>query len=332
MDEVHRTRVLPWVVAGACALAAGLLAGVVSVHPHAIAIPMIRVSQTSRPKPGRPRATPTPPSATPTPRPPTGATATTVTLDVGGMQRSYQLIRPVSPASAHLPALVVLHGINATADTEEQRDGLMPLAAAGEVVLAYPIGYGESWNAGVCCAPAMDDGIDDVGFVTAVIQQLSQDPGIDASRITLMGYSNGGRLAYQVDCAQPGLVSSVVVVLAAPVTPCGASAPVSLLQIATADDPEVPYGPGSDGDSGLTPVSDVASAWASRDSCAGDPTDQTQSGDLTVRVWSGCRWGTQVQLATYATGGHNWPVPTGGAPSPTRVIWSFAIGDGTPPP
>src|SRR5215831_17430788 len=169
-------------MAAVVALTAGLLAGLASARLPVSA--MVRVSHTARPRSGRatPRPTATP-AHTATPSPPEGSTATMVTVEAGGLTRTYRVIRPAAPGTARLPALVILHGVNATIDDEEVRDGLLPLAATGQAILVYPVGTGESWNAGVCCPPAVDNDVDDVSFVDAVIQQIAADPGVDPARI-----------------------------------------------------------------------------------------------------------------------------------------------------
>jgi polyhydroxybutyrate depolymerase len=293
------------------------------------AVPVIRPahasgSRTSRL--GRTAAATTPlptPSAPPTPA--TGTTITAVALDVSGLSREYQVIRPVQPVAPRIPVLVVLHGVTATIDYEEQRDGLVPAAARGQAILVYPAGYGQSWNAGVCCDPAMSDNVDDVGFLEQVIQQVATDPEVDPARISLVGFSNGGRMAYQVDCAYPGLATMVVAVLAVPVSPCATSTPVSLLALATADDPEVPYDAGTGAVDGLTAVTDVVNAWRSRDGCSDSTTANSTAGQVVTATWGDCRWGTQVELATYSSGGHNWRYGDGTTPSMERLIWSFSV-------
>jgi polyhydroxybutyrate depolymerase len=316
-----------WIAAAAIALATGLMTGLVSERipgtgargaAHAAA----RAGRSTRSGGTTPAPTPTP---TPGPTPSPAVVTNTYEVPAGGLERTYQVIRPTQPISSHVPALVVLHGVTATLDTEKQRDGLLPVAASGQAVLVYPVGYGQSWNAGVCCEPATTARVDDVDFIAAVMQRLTSDPDIDESRITLVGFSNGGRMAYQVDCAQPGLFTSVVAVLAVPVTPCDSSTPVSFLAIATADDPEVPYASGSGAAYGLTAVTDEVNRWAQRDRCPGAASTRTTLGQLTDQTWPACRWGTEVQLGTYASGGHLWPAGGGATPSAERLVWSFAI-------
>jgi polyhydroxybutyrate depolymerase len=251
------------------------------------------------------------------------ATTNTYEIIAGGLLRTYQVIRPNHPAAARIPALVVLHGVTATTDFEERRDGLLPVAAAGQAVLVYPVGLGLSWNARDCCQPATAHQVDDVGFIAGVIHQLGADPVIDAARVTLIGFSNGGRMVYQVDCARPGLVTSIVSILAAPATPCASTTPVSLLAIANADDPQVPYAPGSGAALGRTAVTDEVNQWAQRDGCASS--SRSTRGQLTDLVWQGCRQGSRVELGTYASGGHLWPVGDSTTPSAERLIWSFAV-------
>jgi polyhydroxybutyrate depolymerase len=265
------------------------------------------------------------------PSPPAGAVAALDTVSAGGLERSYQLLRPAHPAAPRIPAIVFLHGGDADLATEETRDGLLPLVVAGEVVLAYPVGYDETWNAGRCCGDAERENVDDVGFVAAVAAQLAADPGVDPDRISLAGYSNGGKMALRVACELPGPFATVVVLLGVPMSPCPSSGPpVSLLQVAVHDDPESPYEPGdapfeADGVL-LTPTTSEAAFWHSRDGCIPPPSQQ-EIGHLTIERWSQCQGGSRFELATYAAGGHLWPTGDSTTPPAGQVLWDFVSGE-----
>ena len=61
---------------------------------------------------------------------------------------------------------------------------------AGYIVI-YPQGIGNSWNGGACCGEAQDLGLDDVGFVRAVVADAMTRLCIDPDRIYGVGISNG---------------------------------------------------------------------------------------------------------------------------------------------
>ena len=266
-------------------------------------------------------------TATTAPTPPAGAVSDLETVEAGGLQRTYQVIRPVRPAATRLPAVVFLHGVNATIGGEEARDGLLTAAAAGQVVLVYPVGYGMSWDVGSCCGAAMDQGVDDMAFLSDVVDDVLAMPDVDTSRISLAGYSNGGKMAFRLSCARPGVFISLVIVDAVPVTPCASRPPISLLEFAARDDSELPYessdGPRTVDGVRLTPVVTQVASWRQRDGCEVTPAVRTL-GYLTTELWSSCRLGARVELATYGHGGHDWPYGDDDAtPGAGQIMWTF---------
>jgi polyhydroxybutyrate depolymerase len=272
--------------------------------------------------PSRPVVTPTA-TASPSPADTTGFTETTQTVTVAGLPRTYVTFVPVHPAAARIPALVVLHGLGVTPDEEAIRDGLIPLAFAGDAELVYPAGYQQSWDGGSCCGPAQTSGVDDVSFVATLLRQLQSDPALSGDY--LMGYSNGGKVAFRVGCADPTLMTALISVHAVPGTACQPGPPVSLLQVANTKDPRVTYDSTTPahvvgGFREATVVAQVA-AWRSRDACDGTPVAAT-TGALTAQTWH-CTDGTRVELATYAGGDHTWPTGGNGTPSAAEVIWAF---------
>ncbi len=135
-----------------------------------------------------------------------------ITLQVGGLERAYFLLPALGvPAGATSPLLVVLHQ-DVSSGREIAVDlGLDSLRRDG-VTLAYPDGFGGSWNSGGCCGVAAEKDVDDVGFVMEVLEDVGRRTPIDRSRRALLGYSGGGMLAYRLMCDErPDLVAVVEV-------------------------------------------------------------------------------------------------------------------------
>jgi polyhydroxybutyrate depolymerase len=68
-------------------------------------------------------------------------------------------------------------------------------------VVAFPEGSGRSllsWTAGDCCGEAREHGVDDVGFVVAVLGDVARHWPLDRTRVYVTGHSNGAMMAYRV--------------------------------------------------------------------------------------------------------------------------------------
>jgi polyhydroxybutyrate depolymerase len=243
---------------------------------------------------------------------------TTHSMQVGDLTRLYEEITPVAQLPKSAPIIVVLAGISAPIPNEVARDYLVPYANADKAELVYPAGYRESWNAGGCCGYAYYDNVDDVAFLTALAAKI--DPG-HARPLYLVGYSNGGRMAYRMACSAPGVYDAYAVVKADPQPGCVVSKPTTILQVASKDDNAVPYEPGDDAKE--TPAATVQIArLRSAGACATAPVDTDQSGWLTYTEW-GCSDDTRVGFAVYAAGVHAFPPPEPYEPAAAAVIWSF---------
>lgn len=180
------------------------------------------------------------------------------------------------------------------------------------------MGFHESWNAGGCCGEAATEKIDDVGFLKALVAQV--DPG-HRRPIDVVGYSNGGRLAYRIACSAPGLFDATAVVKAMPEPGCVVTRPLTILQIASTNDTAVPYQPGDRGRETPAATTEVARLHAA-DGCTLPPTAATR-GSMRLVTWSDCKNGTRLGFAVYRGGGHSFPQPTRSTPDGASVIWAF---------
>ena len=244
---------------------------------------------------------------------------TTYSMKVGGTARSYKTIVPVAPLPKSAPIIVVLGGISAPVSNEITRDRLVPYAEGDLAELVYPVGIHESWNAVGCCGYAAAKHVDDIGFLKALVPRI--DPG-HAHPVDIVGYSNGGRMAYRMACTDPGLFDQIAIVKADPLPGCVVTDPQSVLQIAALDDYAVPYQPGDKGKE--TPPATVQVArLRSANKCNSDEVSSTPGKALRYTVWNDCANGTHVGFAVYSVGGHNFPPPTASQPDAAKVIWAF---------
>lgn len=257
---------------------------------------------------------------------PTAGVAVTVgRLEQKGTPRSYLVVAPTTVAPS-TPLVVALHGRNATPGDELSRDQLLPFVAAGQAVLVYPVGYQQAWNNNDgCCGLAVAAGLDDVGFVGMVTDAVRAQFALTGPT-DLVGFSNGGRLAYDIACRDVTRYDAVATVAAVPTTPTcpQADLPVPLFAGITLDDTELPTHEAPKAPAAV--LAGLEATWVRRDHCVGDPTVAV-AGRATVHTWAACADGAVLETAAWASGGHIWPQEVDvGAPDATDLLWSFLSG------
>jgi polyhydroxybutyrate depolymerase len=228
------------------------------------------------------------------------------TVNWEGLRRPYRLHRPPGPAGAPRPLVLNLHGLGSDAQQQEALSGIAALADREGFLVAEPEGTGreQSWNAGLCCGQALRRGVDDVGYIGAVLDDVASQESVDPARIFVTGFSNGGFLAHRLACEMSDRIAAIAPVAGVLGVDCAPKRPVSVLQFHGTADPLVPYGGGGPG---FPPVSDVMAGWAHRDGCGSTRETTFQAGDVTCEKFQGCPAGVGVELCRVDRGGHTWP-------------------------
>jgi polyhydroxybutyrate depolymerase len=96
------------------------------------------------------------------------------------------------------PLVVALGGIGWSAHADVVKFRLGPSAERSGAVVAYPDPHDGIWNAGSCCWGARSN---DIGLLTQLRMTIERMVPIDPRREILIGFSNGGMLAYAAACA-----------------------------------------------------------------------------------------------------------------------------------
>lgn len=226
-----------------------------------------------------------------------------ISIDVDGATRRYDLFVPTSyDPTAHAPLVLNFHGLLGTPAGQATFSQFNAAAEAHGMLVAYPEGIGNSFNAGVCCGDASSSGVDDVGFARALVADVSAKMCVDPRRVHATGMSNGGHMAHRLACEAADVfaaAASVTGVLSL-AGPCAPERPISMLQFHGTADNIVAY-------DGFPSVLPMMESWAARNGCSAVPETTFEQGDMHCQTWPGCDAGVEVSLCTIDDGGHCWP-------------------------
>jgi polyhydroxybutyrate depolymerase len=270
-----------------------------------------------------------------------GASEVERTLVFQGEARSYLLHVPDSSATAR-PLVMVLHGGGGNARNAERMSGMSDIADRENFVVVYPNGSGRlrrallTWNAGNCCGMALDEQVDDVGFLNAVLDDVARRTPIDSRRLYVTGMSNGGMMTYRLGCESAARFAAIAPVAGAMNVDCRPAAALSVIAFHGTADQHVLYDGGTPSKSidrhprVDTPVRQTITFWQQFDGCQAYATDT--AAEVTTDDWGKCKAGTEVELNTLEGFGHAWPGGQKGSPrgdDPTASIdaseamWQF---------
>lgn len=219
-----------------------------------------------------------------------------LTLEHDGLTREYLVHVPESyDGSTPVPLVVDMHGLTSSA-AAQARFGWREKADAEGFIVVHPQGLNSSWNGGeLCCGSSQDNGVDDEGFILALVEQMKRDACIDDRRVYATGLSNGGAMSHLLACnAADVFAAAAPVSMSNGAEPCEPSRPISVIMTRGTDDLLVPFNGGF-----LFPsAADDFAQWAERNGCSGEP---APSAEL-CQTFDQCDGGVEVTLCTLNAG------------------------------
>lgn len=269
-----------------------------------------------------------------------------VAISHDGLDRSYLVFAPEAKNGAPPPVVIVLHGGGGDAENAARMTGFTAKARAENFIAVYPNGTGRfrnalfTWNAGHCCGSAMRAGVDDVGFIAALIDDVVERFGGDPTRVYVTGMSNGAMMAHRLGRELSGKVAAIAPVVGGlfgdEEKP---SRPVAAIIINGALDKSIPEAGGATGGrfqgawdgARLAPGGYQGEFWAGANGCA--PAPEKEAPSANVILWRyDCPAGREVLRYVVEDNAHAWPGGEKGGrrgdqPSQslraTDVIWDF---------
>lgn len=243
---------------------------------------------------------------------------------IGGEDRPVDIhVPPQYDGSTPAPLVILLHGYTATGNLQESYLQLTPLADELGFLYLYPDGTVDPggnhfWNATDACCDFSDSGVDDVAYLTQVIDDTKARYNVDPKRVYLIGHSNGGFMAHRMACERASTIAAIVSLAGATFDDearCKPDAPVHVLQIHGTLDATIAYGGGNISFGGPYPSAESsASLWSDLNDCTGqaevddgalDLERQIVGSETDVRSWNlGCKPGGHAELWTIQGGSH----------------------------
>lgn len=263
-------------------------------------------------------------------------------MNLDGWTRTWTLdLPPHYYDTSGFPLVIMLHGFGGNADQAEHDYGLTEKGNGAGFVVVYPDGTQSngparlrSWNTGTCCPVAQDNGVNDVHFISVLIDQLVANYKIDPKRVYVAGMSNGAMMAYTLACDLSDKIAAITSVSGTLMvsSPCQPSRTVPILHIHSALDTKVPYYGGYGMASHyFTSVDSTMSVWTALDSC-NTPPQVTGGTNYSRTEWLGHDGRVAIDLYLTQDGGHSWPgglKPRWQADAPstalnaTDLLWDF---------
>jgi polyhydroxybutyrate depolymerase len=247
----------------------------------------------------------------------TAGEAVSHTIDVNGVSRTYLLYVPPGQSGKHLPAFILLHGGGSTDAQQETYSNFDAFAEAHGLVVMYPQGIDKHWNDGRVIGH--ESMADDVGFMKAMLAEVTAQGLIDPKRVYAAGISNGGFMAQHLACLMPEALAGISVVAATqPVdAACPSPRPMPVIFFHGTADKLVPFGGGPIaprlGNRGTAMSNAQAVAiWQKRNACGAAKRTQVLAADasdpmsVTVETYS-CPAGQGLENVIVQGGGHTWP-------------------------
>jgi polyhydroxybutyrate depolymerase len=232
-----------------------------------------------------------------------------------GLIRRWRLfIPPASPTGGKLPVLVLLHPAGGNSDSFVAQTEMDRYAAQYHFMTVAPQGAIDgTWNAGTCCGDARDRNTDDVGFISALLDQVIATTNADPGQIYAAGASNGGMLAYELACQLSTRFQAVFSAGGVQTYDnCNPGEAVSVVEFHSVLDQMVPYNGGvnpiyAQPLTTFQPASEVFKGWSALDHCTSETSTAAGPGE-TLMLWYGCNDGTLLEIwLRTAGGGHEWP-------------------------
>lgn len=225
---------------------------------------------------------------------------TTFATTFGGLARTYDVYVPASYTGFQpVPLVIDLHGFTSNSAQQAFLSGFRAEADEEGFIVVYPQGSSNSWNAYGCCGNAAAGNVNDVGFIRAVVQEVSAMGNIDHRRVYATGLSNGGAMTHRLACQAADVFAAAAPVsfpLNTSAAVCQPSRRISVTHFHGTQDGTVHYV--STFPLFFQGAQQSFAVWAGIDGCVGSPVVLDLGAPSMCETYTACVGGAQVALCS----------------------------------
>ncbi len=235
------------------------------------------------------------------------------------LKRRYEVhVPPAYDGKTPVPVVLNYHGGGGNIDAARRGTKMDAKSDSAGFIVVYPQGTGRferrilTFNGGRCCGLAARNGVDDVGFTAAILDDLPRYFRIDTRRIYATGLSNGGIMSHRIACEVADRIAAIAAV-AGPLEflRCRPSRPVPVMHIHGTKDNNAPYeggvGSRSISRTRFRSVAQTIRRWLVLNRCPLEPASKIRKGPAIIETYKPEPGGAEVVLVTVEDGGHVWP-------------------------
>lgn len=242
---------------------------------------------------------------------------TTITGSIlsGGITRSYRLYIPsiYNAGNPPCPLIINMHGYTSNASQQQSYSNFMPIADTANFLMVYPEGTLDGdgitfWNAGV--ANGM---VDDLGFISDLIDTLISQYNINPNRVYSTGFSMGGFMSHVLACALNDKIAAIASVSGTFFTyqfPYSPNKAVPVMHIHGTTDGTVPYTQGGN----MIGVDNTINFWVNNNNCNTSPVFTAVPNTSTIDnstaehyVYNNTDNTGTIEFYKIIGGAHTWP-------------------------
>jgi len=240
-------------------------------------------------------------------------------ITVDGIERDYIIHMPAgNNTSVKIPLVICLHGGGGQGKGMDKLTSFSEVADKNMFAVVYPDGIKKNWNDGRNVTKKSVDGeeVNDVKFISSLIDTLILKYNIDSNRVFVTGISNGGIMSFRLACELSDKLAGIAAVASSMTEEesdhCKGNVTIPVMIIFGDADPLVPYEGGDiKGKRGkVIPVKETVNFWIANIGCQETAAEHSVFDNIDDEtradkfVYTGK---ADVVFWLISGGGHTWP-------------------------